>query len=99
MKVIIQGTPARRDHAARMVEALRYEPCSPTCPNWLRYGVQPKGAKAGMMPGQCRGKAHKPEHGSNERQRQVADKLDSLARDQLTKASGTQRARKRKETD
>ncbi|MFF5206625.1 replication initiator [Streptosporangium sp. NPDC000396] len=53
---------ARRDHAARMVEALRYEPCSPTCPNWLRYGVQPKGAKPGMTPGQCRGKAHKAEH-------------------------------------
>ncbi|SNT58831.1 hypothetical protein SAMN05216276_107111 [Streptosporangium subroseum] len=52
----------RRDHAARMVEALRYEPCSPTCANWLRYGVQPKGAKAGMMPGRCKGKAHKPEH-------------------------------------
>ena len=31
-------------------------------PNWLRYGVQPKGAKAGMMPGRCKGKAHKPEH-------------------------------------
>ncbi|MFF5109078.1 replication initiator [Streptosporangium sp. NPDC000509] len=54
--------PARRDHAARMVEALRYEPCSPTCPNWLRYGIQPKGAKAGMLPGRCKGKAHKAEH-------------------------------------
>ncbi|MBB2909350.1 hypothetical protein FHS43_000596 [Streptosporangium becharense] len=54
--------PARRDHAARMVEALRYEPCSPTCANWLRYGIQPKGAKAGMVPGRCKGKAHKPEH-------------------------------------
>ncbi|MBG0813792.1 replication initiator [Planomonospora sp. ID82291] len=53
---------ARRDHAARLVEALRYEPCSPTCPNWLRYGVQPKDAKPGMTPGRCRGKAHKPEH-------------------------------------
>ncbi|MFF0309378.1 replication initiator [Streptosporangium sp. NPDC004379] len=53
---------ARRDHAARMVEALRYEPCAPTCPNWLRYGVQPKGAKPGMAPGRCRGKAHKAEH-------------------------------------
>ncbi|MFB9718270.1 replication initiator [Planobispora longispora] len=53
---------ARRDHAARMVEALRYEPCSPMCANWLRYGVQPKGAKPGMMPGRCRSKAHKPEH-------------------------------------
>ncbi|MCW2880024.1 MAG: site-specific integrase, partial [Sphaerisporangium sp.] len=37
------------------------------------------------------------QHGSNERQHEVADKLDSLARDQLQKASGTQRARKRKE--
>ncbi|MFG1708689.1 replication initiator [Nonomuraea sp. M3C6] len=53
---------AQRDHAARFVEALRYEPCSPTCPNWLRYGVQPKDAKAGMAPGRCRSKAHKPEH-------------------------------------
>ncbi|MEU8104590.1 replication initiator [Nonomuraea muscovyensis] len=49
-------------HAARFVDALRYEPCSPTCSNWLRYGVQPKGAKAGMAPGRCRSKAHKPEH-------------------------------------
>jgi hypothetical protein len=37
--------PAQRDHAARMIEALRYEPCSAACPNWLRYGVQPKGAR------------------------------------------------------
>ncbi|WP_327537504.1 replication initiator [Nonomuraea solani] len=41
---------------------MRYEPCSPACPNWLRYGIQPKGAKAGMAPGRCRSKAHKPEH-------------------------------------
>ncbi|GAA2895042.1 hypothetical protein HD593_011498 [Nonomuraea rubra] len=53
---------ARRDHAARLAEALRFEPCSPTCANWLRYGIQPKDAKAGMTPGRCRGKAHKPEH-------------------------------------
>ncbi|GGO62581.1 replication initiator [Nonomuraea cavernae] len=53
---------AQREHAARFVDALRYEPCSPSCPNWLRYGVQPKGAKAGMAPGRCRSKAHKPEH-------------------------------------
>jgi hypothetical protein len=49
-------------HAAHFADALRYEPCSPTCPNWLRYGVQPKDAKAGMTPGCCRSKAHKPEH-------------------------------------
>ncbi|MEU8321009.1 replication initiator [Nonomuraea sp. NPDC048881] len=54
--------PAQREHAARMVEALRFEPCSPACPNWLRYGVQPKGAKPGMAPGSCRSKAHTPNH-------------------------------------
>ncbi|MFD8529663.1 replication initiator [Streptosporangium canum] len=53
---------ARRAHAARLVDALRYEPCSPGCANWLRYGVQPKNAKAGLRPGRCRSKAHKPEH-------------------------------------
>jgi hypothetical protein len=53
---------AHQQHAARFVDSLRYEPCSPTCPNWLRYGVQPKDAKRGMSPGHCRSKAHKPEH-------------------------------------
>ncbi|MGW4793964.1 replication initiator [Nonomuraea sp. NPDC004297] len=53
---------AQRDHTARLAEALRFEPCSPTCPNWLRYGIQPKSAKPGMAPGQCRSKAHKPDH-------------------------------------
>jgi hypothetical protein len=54
--------PAQRQHAERLIEALRYEPCSAACANWLRYGVQPKGAKRGMTPGRCRGKAHKPDH-------------------------------------
>jgi Replication initiator protein, pSAM2 len=35
-------TDAQHVHAGRLAEALRYEPCSPTCANWLRYGVQPK---------------------------------------------------------
>ncbi|WP_157248517.1 replication initiator [Nonomuraea typhae] len=52
----------RQDHVDRFVDALRYEPCSPTCPNWLRYGVQPKNARQGMLPGHCRSKAHKPDH-------------------------------------
>ncbi|MEV4454892.1 replication initiator [Microbispora sp. NPDC049633] len=54
--------PRRKAHAERLLDALRFEPCSPTCPNWLRYGVQPKGAKPGMAPGRCKGKAHKPDH-------------------------------------
>ncbi|MEU4234533.1 replication initiator [Nonomuraea sp. NPDC026600] len=53
---------ARRAHAARLVEALRFEPCSPGCANWLRYGVQPKDAKSGLVPGRCRGKAHRAQH-------------------------------------
>ncbi|MER6176364.1 replication initiator [Streptosporangium sp. NPDC001681] len=55
------GDAARRAHVARLVTALRYEPCSPSCSNWLRYGVQPRGAVSGLVPGWCRGKAHRAE--------------------------------------
>ena len=36
------STDAQAAHAGRLADALRYEPCSPTCANWLRYGIQPK---------------------------------------------------------
>jgi hypothetical protein len=49
-------------HVDRLADALRFEPCSPTCANWLRYGVQPKNAKPGMRPGACKGKAHRREY-------------------------------------
>jgi hypothetical protein len=39
-----------------------HEPCSPTCANWLRYGIQPKNAKPNMRPGACKGKAHRREY-------------------------------------
>jgi hypothetical protein len=55
-------TDAQADHTARLLDALRYEPCSPTCANWLRYGVTPKNPRAGLIPGQCKGKAHRAEH-------------------------------------
>ena len=55
-------TDAQQGHAARLLDALRYEPCSPGCANWLRYGVQPKDAKEGLRPGACQGKAHRPEN-------------------------------------
>jgi hypothetical protein len=55
-------TDAQRAHADRLADALRYEPCSPTCANWLRYGIQPKNARSGLVPGRCKGKAHRPEH-------------------------------------
>jgi hypothetical protein len=55
-------TDAQVRHADRLADALRYEPCSPTCANWLRYGIQPKNPKPGMRPGACRGKAHRREY-------------------------------------
>jgi len=53
---------AQRAHVARLVEALRYEPCSPRCANWLRYGIVPKGPRKDLVPGRCKGKAHRPGH-------------------------------------
>jgi hypothetical protein len=55
-------TEAQREHVDRLAEALRYEPCSPTCANWLRYGIQPKNPRRGLTPGFCKGKAHRREH-------------------------------------
>jgi hypothetical protein len=55
-------TDGERAHAGRLSEALQYQPCSPTCANWLRYGVQPKNARPGLVPGCCKGKAHDADH-------------------------------------
>jgi hypothetical protein len=51
-------TSARERHIDCLAEEVRWLPCSPACSNWLRYGVQPKNARAGMVPGHCTGKAH-----------------------------------------
>ncbi len=56
------ATDAQRDHAHRLHAELQITPCSPRCPLWLLYGIQPKGARHSMIPGRCKGKAHKPEH-------------------------------------
>ena len=37
-------TDAQSAHVDRLADALRFEPCSLRCANWLRYGVQPKNA-------------------------------------------------------
>ena len=55
-------TDAQRAHVERLADALRYEPCSPTCANWLRYGIQPKNPRPGLIPGACKGKAHRYDH-------------------------------------
>jgi hypothetical protein len=56
------ATDTQRQHADRLAGALRYEPCSSTCANWLRYGIQPKNARKSLRPGACRGRAHRREH-------------------------------------
>jgi hypothetical protein len=56
------ATDSQAEHAERLAGALRYEPCSPTCANWLRYGIQPKNARPGLVPGCCKGKAHRREY-------------------------------------
>jgi hypothetical protein len=55
-------TDAQREHMERLADALRFEPCSPTYANWLRYGIQPKNPRPGLVPGACKGKAHRYEH-------------------------------------
>lgn len=52
----------RTDHRARLLQALRHEPCSPRCANWLRYGITPAYPRPGLRPGACKAKAHRPTH-------------------------------------
>ena len=47
-------TDPQRAHAARLAEALRFQPCSPRCANWLRYGIQPKNAGLAWCPAAAR---------------------------------------------
>ena len=56
------STDAQAAHTDRLMDALRYEPCSPACANWLRYGIQPRNPRPGLRPGHCKGKAHRREH-------------------------------------
>jgi len=53
-----EASVARVAHIDRLSEEVRWLPCAPTCSNWLRFGVQPKGAGPGMVPGHCKHKAH-----------------------------------------
>ncbi|KAA1020246.1 replication initiator protein [Pseudonocardia sp. EV170527-09] len=56
------ATDRQREHARRLTAELAITPCSPRCPIWLLYGIEPKGARLSTVPGHCKGKAHKPEH-------------------------------------
>ncbi|HJT02688.1 MAG TPA: replication initiator [Pseudonocardiaceae bacterium] len=56
------ATEAQRDHLQRLHAELQITPCSPRCPIWLLYGIQPKGARHSTTPDKCKGKAHQLEH-------------------------------------
>jgi hypothetical protein len=58
----IDISSARAAHIDRLAEEVRWLPCAPTCANWLRYGIQPAAAQAGMVPGHCKQKAHDRDH-------------------------------------
>jgi replication initiator protein RepSA len=49
-------------HLRRLHREVRWLPCCPDCPNWLRYGIQPKHPEPGMQPGYCGRPAHQLEN-------------------------------------
>jgi len=49
-------------HIDRLHYELKFLPCSPTCANWLRYGIQPDHPGPGLRPGWCLSKAHDREN-------------------------------------
>jgi Replication initiator protein, pSAM2 len=53
-------TDAQRAHMDRLADALRFEPCSPACANWLRYGIQPKNARPGLRRASARARRTGP---------------------------------------
>ena len=56
------ASAARVAHIDRVADEVRWLPSAPTCANWLRYGVQPAAAQAGIVPGHCKHKAHDRDH-------------------------------------
>ena len=50
-----QVDPAYQTHIDRLHEEVQWLPCTPRCANWLRYGIQPKNAGPGLVPGRCSG--------------------------------------------
>ena len=49
-------------HIDRLHREVRWLPCSPECSNWIRYGIEPKNAGPGLVPGMCPNKAHDREN-------------------------------------
>ncbi|WP_334139133.1 replication initiator [Corynebacterium variabile] len=57
-----QPDNAYEAHIDRLHHEVRYLPCSESCSNWLRFGIQPKDAEADMFAGHCPAKAHDREN-------------------------------------
>ena len=49
-------------HIDRLHQEVLHLPCSETCANWLRFGIQPKDPGPGLTPGMCPSKAHDREN-------------------------------------
>jgi len=45
-------------HLRRLHREVRWLPCCPECPNWLRFGITPKDPEPEMLPGHCPRPAH-----------------------------------------
>ncbi len=54
--------PAQLDHMIRLHDQVKILPCSPTCANWLLYGITPKDADGNTVAGSCDSKAHDRQH-------------------------------------
>jgi len=52
----------QRRHLVRLHREVRWLPCSPECPNWLRFEITPKDPEPGMLPGHCPRPAHQLEN-------------------------------------
>ncbi len=57
-----EWSDAYQRHTDRLHAEVRRLPCSPTCANWLQYGVTPKDPRPGLVPGQCCSPAHDREN-------------------------------------
>ncbi len=58
-EVIEAHTDRQHAHHDRLHEELSITPCSPRCPIWLLYGIQPLGISSRTTPGHCRSRAHR----------------------------------------
>ena len=53
-------TERQREHHRRLVAELEQTPCSPHCPIWLLYGIQPRNVRHTTVPGVCSSALPKP---------------------------------------